>query len=212
MKRTLAALTCTVALVAGLTACSGDNSRTTVPKYTGTSSPSTTATSRPPTTAQPKEAGPVVLVAHSTYTYGGLRLVVNLPGDIPAASLPSMRVFSEFLQADGRMMARNKVDPAVSRLASASVQKYVQSTVVPGSVEGIGSVIFTVNKIQTGTSGFSTIIGCTDQSKLVQVRKDGSRFASADIKKYPTLKMTADVTPGLRGRQVTSFRFAVGSC
>ena len=55
---------------------------------------------------------------------------------------------------------------------------------------------YTIAKVQTtGTSGFAVIIGCVDQSKLSRVRKDGSHFV-AIAKKYPTLKMTAEISPG----------------
>ena len=155
VKRKLAVLTCTIAMVAGLTACGGEESRETLTRDTGASSPSATSTTSSPTTAAPTETGPIALVEHSTHTNGGLKLVVNFPADIPAASRPSMRVFSQFLQAAGRTNARNKVDPTMSRLASAGVLKETQDSVTPGSVEGIGSLIFTVSKVQTGTSGFA---------------------------------------------------------
>jgi len=207
VKRTLAALTCAVSLVAGLTACGGEENKAALPRYTGGSSPSSTVTSSPPAAARPKETGPVALVAHSTYTYGALTLVVNLPAHIPGASLPGLRLFSEFLQSAGRTTARNKLDPAVSRLASANVVKSVQGTVVPGSVQGIGSVTYTVRQVRTGTSGFTMITGCLDQSKLVQVHKDGAHYGDPSAKKYPKLKMTADVSPGPTGRKVTSLTF-----
>lgn len=212
MKPTLAALTCLVSLVAGLSACSGDESKAALPRHTGASSPSATATSRPPSTAQPTHTGPVAPVAHSTYTYGSLTVIVNLPADIPVASRPSMRVFSDFLQAFGRTTARNKVDPAMSPLASADVLTTIGRSLTPGSVEGFGSLVFTVRQVHTGTSGFTRITSCFDQTKVVQVRKGGSTFVDMGVRHYLTLKFTADVSPGLTGRKVTAFRFPVGRC
>ncbi len=213
MKHTLAALTCTLGLVASVAACGGGGDKASLPIYTRASSPSTTATSgATPTTPPPTATGPVALAASSTYTYGGLKVVVNLPTDVPSASRPSLRFFSEFLQAVGRTKASNKVDPSVSGLASARVVEYLQSTTGGESVQGIGTVTYTISQIHAGTSGVALVTGCLDQSKLVQVRKDGSHFVDAAGKKYPTLKLRADINPGEKGPEVSAYSFAVGSC
>lgn len=212
MKHSIAALACAAALVVSLSACGGADKKAALPSTTAT--PSTTAASQPtttPPTASATASGPVALVPHSTYTYGGLKLVVNLPAEIPSESRPSMRVFSEFLQADGRTTARSKLDPALTGLAAANVVKDTQASITAESVQGIGSVTYTVSKVQTVTHGPTLITGCLDQSKLVHVRKDGSHFV-AQAKKYPTLKMTANIKPGQGGPEVTLFAFADGPC
>jgi hypothetical protein len=105
------------------------------------------------------------------------------------------------------------VDPAMSGLASSDVVRETRTSTGGGSVQGIGSVTYTVSKVQTaGTSGYARITGCADLSKLVQVRKDGSHYVGANTKKYPTLKMTAETNPGITGPVVTSFTYAVGTC
>jgi hypothetical protein len=217
VNRTLAAVARTAALVAGLTACAGGDDKSTLPSYTGGSTPPTTTTSRPattPPTATATATGPVALVAHSTYTYGGLKVMVNLPADIPSASRPSMILSSEFFQGVGRTMASNKLDPSLTDLASAEVVKYIQGAVVPGSVEGIGSVIFTISKVQTVAGRTTEATVCVDQSKLVQVRKDGSHFLDTDTngKRNPTVKMTATINRGMTGPKLTQLRSAAGTC
>jgi hypothetical protein len=208
VKRLPPALACAFVLVAVLAACGGEAEKSGVPTFTGGSNPSTTATSPPTATAPTKEHAE--LAAHSTYTYGGLSFVVNLPADLPKASRPNIRLFSEFLQSDGRSTSRNRLDPAMAQLASAAVVK--QTPITPESVAGIGSVTYTVSTVHSGASGFTVLTGCLDQSRLVQVRKDGSHFVDANTKKDPTLKMTANVGHGITGPQVTLFRFAAGSC
>lgn len=99
MKHTTAALSCAAMLVLSLAGCSGSDDKATLPAYTGGSSPSATTTSPPTTTAPTATAtGPIALVPHATYTYGALKVVVDQPANIPKASRPSMRLFSEFLQ------------------------------------------------------------------------------------------------------------------
>jgi len=150
-----------------------------VPVYTGGSSASATTTSRPATSAPTAtESAPGPLVAHLTHTYGGLKDVVNLPSGIPRRSRPTLRFFSDFLHTDGRTTARNKLDPSLSDLASADVVKYLKTTTVPASVQGVGSVTYTISKVQTSASGFALITGCLDQSKLAHVRKGGSHFVA----------------------------------
>lgn len=123
-----------------------------------------------------------------------------------------MRLLSEFLQGVGRTTARNKLDPSVSRLARADVVKYVRTFIVPTSVQGMGSVKFTVSKIHQIPHGGPTLVfGCADQSKLVQVSKDGRRFV-AGAKDFPTLKMSATIDRTMTGPRVTHFTFAVGTC
>lgn len=202
------ALTCAAALVASQAACGAGDEKSVLPSRTGASSrPATTPTTPLPTGTT---SGPAALPAQKTYTYGGLKVVVNLPADIPSASRPSLSFFNDFLQARGRTTARNKLDPSLSALASAEVLKSVQTALVPESVQGIGSVIYTIRGVRTaGSSGYAAITGCLDQSKLSHVRKDGSHFGDASAKAYPTLKMTAQINPGPR---VTSLVFAVGPC
>jgi hypothetical protein len=187
-----------------------------LPSSTGGWSPATTATSATsptttPASATTTESGPVALAASSTYKYGGLNVVVNLPTDIPSASRPAMRLFSEFLQGVGRTMARNKLDPSLKDQASSAVVKDVQTAIVVESIQGSGSVIFTIDKVQSAANRITLVSGCADQSKLVQIRKDGSHFV-AGAKDYPTLKMTANINRGTTGLRVTLFTFAAGSC
>lgn len=218
MKQTLAALACAAAMVASLAACDGASDKAALPSGTGGSSPSATAASQAsattPTSARPTgtAAGPLSLAARSTTAYGGLKLVVNQPKNMSSPSRPRMRLFFAFLQGVGRTKAQNRLDPSVSRLASASVVRSVQTLTDAGSVQAIGSVTFTVSKVQTGTTGIALISGCLDQSKVVQVRKDGSHYVAADVKKSPTRKMTAKINPGKPGPRVTAFTMAAGAC
>lgn len=211
VKHTLVGLICVTMLGASLAACGGSGAKATLPGYTGPPTPSTTVATAPTTTA-PTATGPVALVEHSAYTYGGLKFIVNLPADIPITAVPKVRLFSEFLQGVGRTTAENRLDPSVSGLASASVVKYVQASIQPATARTIGSMVFTVTKVKSGSAGFALITGCVDQSKVVQVLKDGSHIVDAGTKKYPTLKMTAQVNPGSMGAKVVGFSFAAESC
>jgi hypothetical protein len=215
LKHTIAALSCTAALIASLTACSSGGDKSTPPTRTSGSSPSTTTTTRP-TTAPPTSAttpkGLVALDAQSTHNYNGLKFVVNLPADIPAASRPNMRLFSLFLQADGRTTAKNKLDPAIARLASADVVALYKYWTVGESVQGIGTVIYTITKVTSGPHGSPTYFsGCLDQSKLRQVRKNGTHFDD-DGNKDNTLKVLATIDLGMTGHTVTKFTFDDGPC
>jgi hypothetical protein len=152
-------------------------------------------------------------MTQSTHWYGSLKVIMNVPADLPTAASPGMRSFRDFLLSVNRTTARNKLDPSVKDLASPDVVKYVQTFVIPGAAEGVGSMTYTIGQIQTtGKSGYAVITGCLDQSDVAQVRKNGSRYVDPKAKKYPTLKMTAGVSPGLPERRVTLFTFAAGAC
>lgn len=219
--RPVMALACAVTLVASLAACGGGDDKAAPATRTAGSTPSTTASSLPTTTATsgatapptttPTTTGPAALPAHSTNNYRGLTFLVNLPADISAASLPRMRVFYDFLQGLGRTTAQNKLDPSLSRLASPAIVKYIQTFVEPGSVQGVGSMTITVSKVETLAPGPTQVTGCL-ASKLVQVRKDGSRFVDPTTRKYPTLKMTASISPQDAVLPVDQFVFAAGTC
>jgi hypothetical protein len=217
--RRVMALTCAAALVASLAACGGGGDKSAQPNPPSSSKaasglPTPTATSGPatiPSTTPPTTTGPAALPAHSTYNYRGLTFVVNVPADISSASLPRMRVFSDFLQGLGRTTAQNKLDPSLSKLASPAIVKYIQTFVEPGSVQGVGSMTITVSKVETLAPGPTQVTGCL-ASKLVQVRKDGSRFVDLTTRKYPTLKMTASISPQDAVLPVDQFAFAAGTC
>jgi hypothetical protein len=210
MKRSTAAVTCAAALVASLAACGSGDDKAAPPSQTGGSSqPATTPTTPLPTVAK---QGQAELPAHSTYTYGGLKVVVNLPAHVPSASRPSLKFFADFLQAVDRTTAKNTLDPKISGLAAANVLRERRAVTGGESIQGIGTVIHTIDKVETGKSGFAVITGCLDQSKLVQVRKDGTHFVDAATNRNPTLKMTANINPETQGLKVALFTFAVGKC
>jgi len=213
LKHTIAALSCSAALVTSLSACGGGDDTSALPLQTGGASPSTTTTIRPSTTSPTAATtGPVALAAHSTHNFNGLTFVVNLPADIPAVSQPRMRLFSEFLQADGRTIAANKLDPAIARLASANVVKDEKPVTGGESVQGIGTVTYTIRTIHTVPNGGPTqVVGCLDQGRLLQVRKNGTQF-DQDGDKNSTLKMTGTIERGTAGMKVTRFAFAAGPC
>lgn len=216
MKRSLVHAGLGAALLAGVTACGGGEAKTSLPVYTGGATPSATTTSQPPPTATATatgtSSGSDTLAAKSTYTYGGLTFVINLPTKISSASRPSLLLFSQFLQGVGSTTARNQLDPSLSSLTSTTVLKERRALTGGESVQGIGSVIETISTVRTSTSGVAVITGCLDQSKLVQVRKDGSRFVDAATKSNPTLKMTANIIPGEMGLRVARYSFAAGPC
>lgn len=213
MKHRILVLTCAVTLVAGLAACGGDGADASLPIYTGGPHPAATTGTRPVTTAPTEKAtGPAALPARSTYTYGGLKVIVNLPADVPGASRPSVRVFSDLLQGVGRTIARDIYDPSVSEVASPAVVKFVRTFAGGEPAQGIGSVIFTISSVRTVPYGSTHVSGCLDQSKLVQVRKDGSHFVGANTKKNSTLKMTGEINPGIAGPPVRLLAFAAGTC
>jgi hypothetical protein len=216
VKHAVVTTTCAVALVASLSGCGGSASdKPPLPGRTGASGPSATPPDQPTTTsptAGGTSPGQAALAAHSTYKYGDLVVVVNLPPDIPARARPGVQLFSDFLQGVSRTTAENKLDPSLAAMASADVVRYVRTFVEAGSARGVGSVVFTVDKVQASNSGIGVIAGCLDQSQLVQVGRDGARFVDAKTKKYPTLTMTADINAGPRKHQVSHFAYAVGTC
>jgi hypothetical protein len=213
LKHTIAVLSLATVLAASLTACGGSDAKATLPVYTGGTSPSATTTSPPATTAPAASAGgPVVLAPHTTYTYGGLKVIVDQPASIPSASRPAMRLFSDFLRAIDRTTAANKLDPSLTHLASANVVEFVRTFVVPGSVEGLGSVTYTITKIEARDVRTTRATFCVDQSKVVQVRKDGSRFVDPNARKDPRIKMKADIFRGTTGLEVTFMTPVTGTC
>jgi hypothetical protein len=147
MKYSIAAAACVAALVASLTACGAD--RSALPSQTGRPSPSATVTRAPLTTEIPARLpiGTKPALENSTNTPGGLKFTVNLPADIPSASRASTRLFSDFLQAVGRTTATNKLDPAIAGMASADVVKFIGSATGGESVQGVGSVKYTISTV-----------------------------------------------------------------
>ena len=76
-------------------------------------------------------------------------------------------------------------------------------------------MVIGVSTVSSVEPGPTQITGCL-RSKLVQVRKNGSHFVDPTTKKYPTLKMTASISPPVSpeapGKQVSQFVLAAGRC
>jgi len=214
VKHALATATCAALLLGSLTACGSSDSKSTLPAYTGGSTPSATTTQPPTTAPTATRSGPAPLLEHTTYTYGGLKVVVNLPANIPAESRPSMILASDFFQGVGKTMAENTLDPSLTKLASPKVVKYIGGAVVPGSVQAIGSLIFTIRQVQTVVGASTRATVCVDQSKVIQVRKDGSHFLDVDNKgkRIPMLKMTGTISQGMTIPQMTRLTSVAEAC
>lgn len=198
-------------LVASLAACGGGEDKPVLPVYNGKSASSAPTTSRP-TTAPPTSTSPApaALAPHATYTYGALKVLVNLPADIPSASLPSVRLFSGFLQAVGQTTADNKADPRLGQLANPQVAKYLTDGMDPKAAHNAGTLTFTVTKIQPAGSHLVTISGCMDQSKAFPV--DNAGKAIADTSLNPILKMIGSVSSSRGEVRVSGFAFSRGDC
>ena len=125
MTHVLATSACAALLLGSVTACGTGEGKSTLPACTGGSTPSATTTQPATTAPAASPSGPVPLVPHATFTYGGLKVVVDQPASLPKASRSSMMAFSELLQGMGRTTARNRLDPALKGIASTDVVKYV---------------------------------------------------------------------------------------
>jgi hypothetical protein len=193
-----------------LTACGGKDDAGGLPTLGGSTSSPAPST---PTSSTPSPT-PMAVPTQTVGKYRDLTLVVLRLATMDPKAEPGVAKFLEFNQLLGGIFAGGPTPPAMSQLADSNVSKIVDGLAKPlrQAKERSGGQL-TVRITKTRTSGPLTVIdGCFDQTKLVTIRPNGTRYVDPTVKRNPTMVVRSTLSSSAGIRRVTEYVLKEGKC
>ncbi|MEU0093651.1 hypothetical protein [Kribbella sp. NPDC006257] len=198
--------------VSVLVACGDNDKDGGVPTPDGT--PSRTASSRAPTasvTASPKPtAAPTRVVGR----YQDLTLVLLRPATMDLKAASAVEALQQFDQLFAEMVAGAPTPAKFSQLANPATAKILNDLLEPqrqAKERGAGQLTIRTTKVKVGTS-LVMVDGCFDQSELMTVRADGSRYVDPTVKRGPTMALRAMLTKTAGPWRVDEYVLSASKC
>lgn len=199
-----------VVLTASLAACGDKKDPGSLPSL----GDSTSAT--PSSTPTPSSASvtPTAVPTEATAKYRDLTLVLKRPAARDPKAEPGIRQFLKFHQLLAGILAGGPTTPELSQIADPSVVQGVSVLEKPlrQAKERSGGQL-TVHITKTRVSGSLAVIdGCFDQTKLVTIRPNGTRYVDASTKRNPTMVVRSTLSDAAGLWRVTEYVLKEGKC
>ena len=208
MKRSQIVTVVAAALVFVLVACSGsDNKGGGVPSPAGT--PSVTASS-PMAGVPTPTAAPTRVVSK----YQDLTLVLLRPATMDPTAGPALEVLQRFHQLFAGIAAGGSTPAELSQVASAATVGVINGLFKAqrqAGERGAGQLTIRTTKVKVGTS-LVMVDGCFDQTKLVTVRADGTRYVDPTVKRGPTMALRVMLSKTSGPWQVDEYVLKASKC
>ena len=206
----LASVLLAAVLTASLAACGDKKDPGGLPSLGDTTS---TTPSSTPTPSTPS-ATPTAVPTATTAKYRDLTLVLKRPATVDPKSEPGVRQFLAFHQLLAAIFAGGPTTPELAKTANPSVVKIVDGLAKPlrQAKERSGGQL-TVRITTTRVSGSVAVIdGCFDQTKLVTIRPNGTRYVDATTKRNPTMVVRSTLSKSTGLWRVTEYVLKEGNC
>jgi hypothetical protein len=217
----LTAVLMAVLLTASLTGCGGSDDAKSQPTAGGTtSSPVTSASASTPTlpptssSASMPSARPSATPGRTATKYGDLTLVLNLPAALKPGTESTVLRFQQFHQQFAVMASGQPAPAELTMIADPPAVTYLNEVLAAdrkAKQHAGGTLTVTLTELQVGKV-LAMVDGCFNQSKLVTIRRDGTRFADATVRKSPAfpVRMTLSRSTGLW--KISDYSFHDGKC
>jgi hypothetical protein len=192
MKRSLVFPVVAAALASVLVAC-GDNDHKDggVPSPGGTASTTASSPTPTPTANAAISSTPTAAPTRQVGKYQDLTLVLLRPATMDSKAGPALEALQRFHQLFAGMGAGGPTPVELSQVASPATVKVLDGLFKAqrqAKERGAGQLTIRMTKVKVGTS-LVMVEGCFDQTKLVTVRPDGTRYVDPTVKRGPTMAM-----------------------
>jgi hypothetical protein len=182
-------------LLLTLAACGGNDDKSSdLPTLPPSSSntPSTPPSSATPTpTAEPTQA---------ITKYGDLTLELTRPATVDAKAEIGVARFWEVHQAFATMLSGGKTPASLSSIATGDVVKSLDAAVASQrqAKEHSGGSLTVRAMVAMADRNVAVVDGCFDQTKLVTIRSNGTRYVDPTVKQGPVkhVRVTLSSTAG----------------
>ena len=199
------------ALLVSLAACGGNDDKSSdLPSSTPQPTDSTSST--PPST--PATPTPTAVPTQTTAKYRDLTLVLNRSATVDPKTEPAVLQFQKVHQ-DFAVMAGGQPAPAeLSEIAAPAAVKYLNNILAAdrkAKQHAGGTLTVTVTKAEAG-AGQAVVEGCFDQSKVLTIRADGTRFVDPSIGRDPTFPVRVTLSRDTGVWKISEYAFRDGKC
>jgi hypothetical protein len=191
-------------------ACGGKGDAGGLPTLGGSTSspaPSTPTSSAPSST-------PTAVPTQTVGRYRDLTLVLLRPATVDPKAERGVAKILEFHQLLAGIFAGGPTPPAMSQTADANVGKIVDGLAGPlrQAKERSGGQL-TVRITRTRASGSLTVVdGCFDQTELVTIRPNGTRYVDPTVQRNPTMVVRSTLSDSTGVWRVTEYVLKEGKC
>ncbi|NEA31527.1 hypothetical protein [Streptomyces sp. SID13031] len=202
----------TPTLLLTLAACGGNDDKSSDLPTIPPSSSSTLST--PPSSASPTPTKPTAVPTQTTAKYRDLTLVLNRPAAVDAKAGPIVLLFQQVHQLFAVMAGGQSAPAELSKIADPSAVKYLNEILAAdrkAKQHAGGTLTVSVTKVQPGTT-LAVVDGCFNQSKVVTIRPDGSRFVDPSIGRNPALPVRMTLSRGTGIWKISDYAFRDGKC
>jgi hypothetical protein len=190
MKSSHIATVVAVGLASVLVACSGsDNKGDGVPSPGDT--PSVTASTPTPTASVVASPTPTAAPTRIVSKYQDLTLVLLRPATMDPKAGPALEALQRFHELFAGMGAGGPTPAELSEVASPATVTVVNGLFKAqrqAGERGAGQLTIRITKVKVGAP-LVLVDGCFDQTKLVTVRRNGTRYVDPTVKRGPTMVM-----------------------
>ena len=198
------------ALACSLAACGGkDDKSSGLPSTTPEPTSSVSSTPIPSTSGTPTS-----VPSQTTAKYRDLALVLNRPTAVDPKTEPAVLQFLRIHQLFAVMASGQPAPAELSKIAAPAPVKFL-SAVLAGDRQakqrGSGTLTVTLTKVQASVSA-AVVDGCFDQSKVVTIRANGSRFVDPSVKQDPKFPVRVTLSRGTGPWTISDYAFREGQC
>jgi hypothetical protein len=157
---------------------------------------------------------PTAVPTRTVGKYRDLSLVLLRPATVDPKAERGVAKILEFHQVLAGIFAGGPTPPAMSQTADANVSKIVDGLAQPlrQAKERSGGQL-TVRITKARASGSLTVVdGCFDQTKLVTIRPNGTRYVDPTVLRNPTMVVRSTLSDSTGVWRVTEYVLKEGKC
>ena len=196
-------------LACSLAACGGKDDKSsdlpsTTPEPTNPVSPTPSAPASTPTSAP----------SHTTAKYRDLTLVLNRPTAVDPKTEAAVQQFLKVHQLFATMASGQPAPAELSKIAGPAPVKFLNAVLAgdrQAKQRGGGTLTVTVTRAQASASA-AVVDGCFDQSKVVTIRANGSRFVDPTVRQDPRFPVRVTLSRGTGRWKISDYAFRDGHC
>jgi hypothetical protein len=173
---------------------------------------STNSVSSTPT---PSTSGtPTAVPSQTTAKYRDLTLVLNRPTAVDPKTEPAVLQFLRIHQLFAVMASGRPAPAELSKIAASAPVNFLNAVLAgdrQAKQRGSGTLTVSVTKAQASASA-AVVDGCFNQSKVVTIRANGSRFVDPSVKRDPMFPVRVTLSRGTGTWTISDYAFREGQC
>lgn len=197
-------------LTASLTACGGNDEAGGLPTLSGSTSSPASST---PSSSAPSPT-PTAVPTQTVGKYRDFTLVLRRPATVDPKTEPAIMQFQKVHQVFATMAGGSAAPAELPKIANPLVVKYLNDILATdrkAKQRSGGTLTVSVTKA-TASAKLAVVDGCFNQSKVVTIRTNGSRFVDPSIGRNPTFPVRVTLSADTGIWKISEYVLRDGKC